>query len=71
MNLGFTTNHLGMEQATLLSTQPNSRWSIIKPHAFTSGCYEVALIVDGEVQEPERFDSLEEVIEYIKVQDKL
>ena len=70
MNAEFTTNHLGMEQATLLSKQPNSRWSIIKPHAFTAGYYEVALIIAGEVQEPERFDSLDDVIKYITEQDK-
>jgi len=71
MNLEFITNHLGMEQATLLSKQSNSKWSIIKPHAFTGGRYEIALIVADEVQEPERFDSLEEIENYITEQDKL
>lgn len=31
MNAEFTTNYLGMQQTTLLSKQPNSKWSIIKP----------------------------------------
>ncbi len=70
MNAEFTTNYLGMQQTTLLSKQPNSKWSIIKPHEFTYGYYEVALIVAGEVQEPERFSSLEGVIKYITEQDK-
>lgn len=70
MNAEFTTNHLGIQQCKLLSTQPNSHWSILKPHVFTDGRYEVALVIADEVQEPERFDSLESVIKHITEQDK-
>lgn len=64
--LNYVTNHIGMQQAKVPSIKNRGHWSVVKPHAFTMGMYEIALVTeDDDVQEPERFNTEQEVIDYI------
>lgn len=63
IQLNFKMNHMGMFQAHVPCT--SGHWSIVKPHSFTGNRWEVALVTEGEVQEPNRFDTEEEVLDFI------